>query len=613
MNRKVRWGIIGCGDVVERKVGTSFQTVPGSELVAVMRRSADKVEKYAKRLAVPSWTTDPGEIIDNSSVDAVYVATPPAHHLEYALAVCEAGKPCLVEKPAGRSGTELQTMIDAFDSAGVPLFVSYYRRHLPKFRKVKEIIDSGKLGLITAIDYRQSAPPPKNNWRSSAASGGGGAFFDVGGHVLDLFDYWFGAIDLANGFANNTSPSHQVEDTVSLAFLTQFGAPGSALWNFAAPSFSESLTIEGRWGRLELECVNCWKSLRVELRTMPSHTRRREPIGRHWMAKLQGRKPAKGVQFEEHKFKSGGFVHQPMIQNVVECISEGRTCNGSAPAALRATRLMDRALSHYYEGREDAFWERPLSWHSLRAYAARKPDRETISQYALSDDQIRFFRENGYVGPFVCHAKEVGVIDIPDEDSFSSPHLEDPRFFSICTHPSIVQRVAQLLDSNDGVLLFKSRLRSKPPQSESTVPWHQDVGHRNGGYFSDGRPVETITAWLALGDIGEENSALQIIPGSHRGLYGDYGKSILAELESTGSLDDCDMSTAVNVTAKSGEFYLFHSWVLHGSGPNTSPVPRAIINSRYAAPGHDKDPTWEYIPVSFVDVDLASVANEVSH
>jgi len=52
---------------------------------------------------------------------------------------------------------------------------------------------------------------------------------------------------------------------------------------------------------------------------------------------------------------------------------------------------------------------------------------------------------------------------------------------------------------------------------------------------------------------------------------------------------------------------------LHGSGPNTSPVPRAIINSRYAAPGHDKDPTWEYIPVSFVDVDLASVANEVSH
>ena len=176
MNQTVRWGIIGCGDVVERKVGDSFQSVPGSELVAVMRRSADKAERFARRFKVRTWTTDPREIIDNPEVDAVYVATPPAHHLEYALAVCDAGKPCLVEKPAGRSATELQTMVDAFEAADLPLFVSYYRRYLPKFRKVGEIIASGQLGAITAITYRQSAPPPRNNWRSSAASSGGGVF-----------------------------------------------------------------------------------------------------------------------------------------------------------------------------------------------------------------------------------------------------------------------------------------------------------------------------------------------------------------------------------------------------------------------------------------------------
>lgn len=597
MNKVVRWGIIGCGDVVERKVGNSFQSVPGSTLTAVMRRSADKAERFAERFKVDTWTTNPQEIIDNPEVDAVYVATPPAHHMDYALAVCEAGKPCLVEKPAGRSAAELQAMVDAFQAAGLPLFVSYYRRYLPKFRKVKEIIDSGKLGAITGITYRQSAPPPRNNWRSSAASSGGGLFFDVGGHVLDLFDDWFGEIELRSSTAANTCPQHDVEDTVSLAFRTPAGTPGLAMWNFAAPSMSESLTIEGRWGRLQLECVNCWKTLEVELRSTPSHRRRRPSLGQLVSRGLGGRKHDRHVQAETYRFKRSGFVHQPMIQNVVECIAAGGAGNGSASAALRASRLMDRALGEYYGGRGDAFWERPLTWASLRAGAARSVDTTTRQHYRLSEEEMTFFEENGYVGPFRCEASEIVGIDIPDEDTFSSPHREDPRLFAISTHPSIVVRVEQLMGSASGALLFKSRLRVKPPQSESVVPWHQDVGVRNGGYLPDGRPVQTMTAWLALGDITAENSALRVIPGSHRELYGDFSKHILAKLEETGSLDGVAMATAVELTAKAGEFYLFHSWLLHGSGPNASPSPRAILNMRYAPPGQDMDPNFEYIPL----------------
>ena len=104
-----------------------------------------------------------------------------------------------------------------------------------------------------------------------------------------------------------------------------------------------------------------------------------------------------------------------------------------------------------------------------------------------------------------------------------------------------------------------------------------------------------------MGDINAENSALRVIPGSHRELYGNFSKHILAKLEETGSLDDVAMSTAVELTAKAGEFYLFHSWLLHGSGPNASSSPRAILNMRYAPPGQDMDPNFEYISLSTVE------------
>ena len=144
----VGWGILGCGDVVDRKAAEALRTIPGSSIVVVMRRSADEARKFSERHAGTSWTTDAGAVIGDPRVNAIYIATPPEHHLEYALAVCAAGKACLVEKPAGRSEDECRQMVEAFRRAGVPLYVSYYRRHLAKFSRVKEILASGELGAI---------------------------------------------------------------------------------------------------------------------------------------------------------------------------------------------------------------------------------------------------------------------------------------------------------------------------------------------------------------------------------------------------------------------------------------------------------------------------------
>jgi len=102
--KTIHWGIIGCGDVTELKSGPAFQKVPGSKLVAVMRRNADLARDYAKRHGVARWYSDASELINDPQVDAVYVATPPDSHALYAIQAMKAGKPVYVEKPMAPMG-----------------------------------------------------------------------------------------------------------------------------------------------------------------------------------------------------------------------------------------------------------------------------------------------------------------------------------------------------------------------------------------------------------------------------------------------------------------------------------------------------------------------------
>ncbi|MEJ2130970.1 MAG: Gfo/Idh/MocA family oxidoreductase [Gammaproteobacteria bacterium] len=265
MSDSLGWGIIGAGDVVERKTGPALQAAANSRVVALMRRSADKAEALASRLGVGVWTTDAREVIHHPDVDAVYVATPPEHHLEFARAVCEAGKPCLVEKPAGRSEEELRAMVDVFRAAGVPLFVSYYRRYLPRFMKVKEILDSGALGAIVSIDYRLYKTPRDGDWNQDPRASGGGRFYGLACHMLDVLDFFFGPLAFKGGGAVNAIPRHAAEDAVALSFATRDGAIGSALWNFASTRSRDELVIEGLGGRIRMEGLSHGAPVRVEL------------------------------------------------------------------------------------------------------------------------------------------------------------------------------------------------------------------------------------------------------------------------------------------------------------------------------------------------------------
>ena len=164
-------------------------------MVAVMRRNAEKAKDYAARHGVPRWYSNADELIADDEVNAVYIATPPSSHKEYTLKVAQAGKPVFVEKPMALTSAECHEMVDACEKAGVPLLVAYYRRKLPRFEKMRELIQEGTIGNPRAIvvrHFKKAGGLPDQGWKVDATVNGGGFFVDMQSHALDWMDHVFG-------------------------------------------------------------------------------------------------------------------------------------------------------------------------------------------------------------------------------------------------------------------------------------------------------------------------------------------------------------------------------------------------------------------------------------
>jgi predicted dehydrogenase len=245
-DRIIKWGMIGTGDVTERKSGPAFSKIPGSHLVAVGNRTAEKAEDYARRHGITTWHRDPFDVIRDPNVDIIYIATPPQSHPEYAMASIEAGKPVYIEKPMARTHEECLLINKAAEKAGIPVYVAYYRRSLEYFLKVKEILESGRLGKILHINMQQYFPARKEDydpqnlpWRAIPKISGGGYFHDMGCHALDILFFMFGDPLHVTGHSLNRGGIYEADDTEGAVISLPGGILLNGSWSFVTP---ESLT-----------------------------------------------------------------------------------------------------------------------------------------------------------------------------------------------------------------------------------------------------------------------------------------------------------------------------------------------------------------------------------
>ncbi|MRS61950.1 Gfo/Idh/MocA family protein [Larkinella terrae] len=235
---QIKWGIIGCGNVTEVKSGPAFNKVPNSSLVAVMRRDGEQAADYSMRHGVPKWYDDVDDLINDPDVNAVYIATPPDVHTDYAIRAMKAGKPVYIEKPMARNWAECDAVIQMGKQTGLPVFVAFYRRSLPYFLKVKELIDTKAIGDIRLVNIQLHWQPyaeevgenPQPRWRVFPEISGGGHFHDLASHQFDFLEFALGPIKTAQGFARNQAGLYEADDIVIANFEFESGVLGTGSW-----------------------------------------------------------------------------------------------------------------------------------------------------------------------------------------------------------------------------------------------------------------------------------------------------------------------------------------------------------------------------------------------
>jgi len=319
----IRWGIIGAGDVTEVKSGPGFQKAEHSALTAVMRRSGDLAREYARRHGIPFWTDDAQALIDHPDVDAIYIATPPYAHKPYTLAAARAGKPVYVEKPMAMNHHECQDMIAACGAADVPLFVAYYRRALPRFLKIKELIDNGAVGEVRTVSvvlhqrpHPQYLDPDHLPWRVRPEIAGGGLFLDMGCHTLDFLDYVLGPIRAVTGFAGNQGGHYPAEDVVTGSFVFESGVQGVGTWCFTSSQERDQTEITGTRG------VLAFSSFDTQPITLTT---------------------ADGTRAFD--IENPAHVQQPLIQTVVDALNGIAPCPSTGVSAARTSWVTDQLLN----------------------------------------------------------------------------------------------------------------------------------------------------------------------------------------------------------------------------------------------------------------------------
>jgi predicted dehydrogenase len=320
--KTIRWGIIGVGDVTEIKSGPGFQQAEHSRLVAVMRRNGALAEDYAKRHNVPKWYDNAKDLIDDPEVDAVYIATPPAFHKQYAIQAAIAGKPVYVEKPMALNYAECEEMVSVCQQHNVSLFVAYYRRALPRFVKVKELVESGAIGDVRFVSttlLRKPFDGEELTWRVQPEIAGGGLFIDLASHTLDFFDYLFGPVTEVKGWSANQGNRYSAEDFVAGTYKFASGVYGAGSWSFSSYANMDINHIVGSKGEISFSSFD------------------EKPVV-----------VITGQGSEEFVIAHPQHVQQPLIQTIVNELLGMGTCPSKGISGARTNWVIDEMVKNYY-------------------------------------------------------------------------------------------------------------------------------------------------------------------------------------------------------------------------------------------------------------------------
>lgn len=253
MNRlNICWGLLGVSDATEIKSGPGLYKNPNSVLEGVYDQNKEKALRFAFRHGAAKAFESVEDMLADQYIDIVYIAAPADMRCALALQCLEAGKAVYIENPIALS-YEQALAIDAKAKAEkLPAYAALYRRGLPKFMNIKNLLTSGQIGDIRMIRVTHWAKPTEGEKKGEAMPQfqGGDKFWRLGIETLDILEFYFGKMTDFTGQVFNQGGSDPTGDTITATFRHENGAVGTGSWCYAADKDQEEVMIVGSKGNL---------------------------------------------------------------------------------------------------------------------------------------------------------------------------------------------------------------------------------------------------------------------------------------------------------------------------------------------------------------------------
>ncbi len=259
--KKLNWGLIGCGDISQKRVAPAIRDLSECNLVAINRAQTDLAESFAREFGANQWYGDWQDLIKDENIEAVYIATPVNLHAEQTIAAAKAGKHILCEKPMAMNTRECEQMIAACEENNVKLSVAYYRHFYPVIERIKAILNSGQLGkvimaTINAFEKFDRKPGEPRYWLLEKEKSGGGPMMDFGCHRIEVLVNLLGDITDVRSITDTIHYDRSVEDTASALLKFKAGMRGVLNVNHAIFESQDTLDIWATEGSIHVSTLN---------------------------------------------------------------------------------------------------------------------------------------------------------------------------------------------------------------------------------------------------------------------------------------------------------------------------------------------------------------------
>lgn len=240
----VNFGVIGAGGIAYRRTIPGMLKAKNCRLVAVMDPVG--VGRVAAEFGVAKAYTSEEDLLADTEVEAVYIASPVHCHLKQIQAAAAAGKHILCEKPLAMNLTQTKEAVAACKKAKVFLQEGYMMKFHGAHAAIKQMIDEGRLGKIVYMRAQLSCWYPKMEgaWRQDPKLGGGGALIDMATHLYDLLAWFAGPVRRVAAMVNTLVQDYKSDDASTTLLEFKSGAQATVDCFYCIPDEASRTRLE---------------------------------------------------------------------------------------------------------------------------------------------------------------------------------------------------------------------------------------------------------------------------------------------------------------------------------------------------------------------------------